>query len=163
MANAISISVRERGKEMAILKVLGFRPGHILMLVLGEALAIGALAGFVSATAAYLLINIVFGGLKFPIAFFPTFLIPINALWWGLAVGAGTALGRQHPALAVGLFGESVRDICESGLKETNSNFVIRSLPMLALPSNIFAGALRSACRRVCRALRCWRCWAKCR
>jgi putative ABC transport system permease protein len=92
LANAISISVRERGKEMAILKVLGFRPGHILMLVLGEALAIGAIAGFVSATVAYLLINNVFGGLKFPIAFFPAFLIPINALWWGLAVGAGTAL-----------------------------------------------------------------------
>jgi putative ABC transport system permease protein len=92
LANAISISVRERGTEMAILKVLGFRPAHILMLVLGEALAIGALAGFASATAAYLLINNVFGGLKFPIAFFPTFLIPINALWWGLGVGAATAL-----------------------------------------------------------------------
>jgi putative ABC transport system permease protein len=92
LANAISISVRERGTEMAILKVLGFRPSHILMLVLGEALAIGAIAGFVSATAAYFLINNAFGGLKFPIAFFPTFLIPIDALWWGLAVGGGTAL-----------------------------------------------------------------------
>ena len=53
LANAISISVRERGKEMAILKVLGFRPGHILILVLGEALAIGAVAGLASATGAY--------------------------------------------------------------------------------------------------------------
>jgi 2-C-methyl-D-erythritol 4-phosphate cytidylyltransferase len=45
------------------------------------------------------LINDVFGGLKFPISFFPTFLIPINALWWGLAVGAGTALvGSILPA-----------------------------------------------------------------
>ncbi len=100
LANAISISVRERGTEMAILKVLGFRPGHILMLVLGEALTIGAVAGFVSAAAAYLLINNVFGGLKFPIAFFPAFLIPINALWWGLSVGAGTALvGSILPSL----------------------------------------------------------------
>ncbi|HEY2880881.1 MAG TPA: ABC transporter permease, partial [Pirellulales bacterium] len=99
LANAISISVRERGKEMAVLKVLGFRPGHILILVLGEALAIGALAGFASATGAYLLINNIFGGLKFPIAFFPTFLIPINAIWWGFSVGAITALaGSILPA-----------------------------------------------------------------
>jgi putative ABC transport system permease protein len=101
LANAISISVRERGKEMAILKVLGFRPGHILVLVLGEALAIGALAGCVSSSAAFLLINHAFGGLKFPIAFFPTFLIPADALWWGLAVGAGTALvGSILPSLS---------------------------------------------------------------
>jgi putative ABC transport system permease protein len=101
LANAISISVRERGKEMAILKVLGFRPGHILILVLGEALAIGALAGLASAAGAFALINFVFGGLKFPIAFFPAFLIPINAIWWGLSVGAGTALvGSVLPAWA---------------------------------------------------------------
>ena len=86
---------------MAILKVLGFRPGHILLLVLGEALVIGAIGGFVSAAAAYLVINNVFGGLKFPIAFFPTFLIPIDALWWGLLVGAGTALvGSILPSLS---------------------------------------------------------------
>ena len=41
IANAISISVRERRTEMAVLKVLGFRPGQILVLVLGEALLIG--------------------------------------------------------------------------------------------------------------------------
>ncbi len=99
LANAISISVRERGTEIAILKVLGFRPVHILVLVLGEALAIGAIAGFGSAACAYLLINGVFGGFKFPIAFFPTFLIPIDALWWGFCVGAGTSLvGSILPA-----------------------------------------------------------------
>jgi putative ABC transport system permease protein len=99
LANAISISVRERQIEMAILKVLGFRPSHILLLVLGEALTIGALAGLVSAGGAYLLINYAFGGLKFPIAFFPAFFIPINVLWWGFGVGAGTALaGSVLPA-----------------------------------------------------------------
>jgi hypothetical protein len=36
IANAISISVRERRTELAVLKVLGFRPYQILMLVLGE-------------------------------------------------------------------------------------------------------------------------------
>ena len=41
IANAISISVRERRTEMAVLKVLGFHPTQILLLVLGEALLIG--------------------------------------------------------------------------------------------------------------------------
>src|SRR5262249_22501032 len=45
VSNAISISVRERRLEMAVLKVLGFRPGQLLVLVLGEALCIGAVAG----------------------------------------------------------------------------------------------------------------------
>ena len=41
IANAISISVRERRTEMAVLKVLGYGPGRILALVLGEALLVG--------------------------------------------------------------------------------------------------------------------------
>src|SRR5262249_33691578 len=49
IATAISISVRERRTEMAVLKVLGFAPGQILALVLGEALLIGVVSGVVSA------------------------------------------------------------------------------------------------------------------
>ena len=47
-ANAIAISVRERRTEMAVLKVLGFQPWQILLLVLGEAVlltAAGVLVG----------------------------------------------------------------------------------------------------------------------
>jgi putative ABC transport system permease protein len=99
LANAISISVRERSGEMAVLKVLGFRPAHILLLVLGEAIAIGALAGLFSAAAAYLVINGLLGGIKIPIAFFPAFLIPAEALMWGFGIGAITALvGSILPA-----------------------------------------------------------------
>ena len=43
IANAISISVRERRTEMAVLKVLGFAL-QILRLVLGEALLLGVLS-----------------------------------------------------------------------------------------------------------------------
>jgi putative ABC transport system permease protein len=99
LANAISINVRERRMEMAVFKVLGFRPGHILALVIGEAMAIGALSGLVSAAGTYLLIDKVIGGLKFPIAFFPAFFIPAAAIWWGLAIGAVTSLaGSIMPA-----------------------------------------------------------------
>ena len=49
IANAISISVRERRMELAVMKVLGFRPLQILVLVLGESLLLGVTAGFVAA------------------------------------------------------------------------------------------------------------------
>jgi putative ABC transport system permease protein len=41
ISNAISISVRERRKEMAVLKVIGFQPNQIMFLVLGEAIFLG--------------------------------------------------------------------------------------------------------------------------
>lgn len=99
IANAISISVRERRTEMAVLKVLGYQPGHIMGLVLGEALVVGIGSGLLSAGLAWHMVNNVMGGVKFPIAFFPAFRIPLDALWWGPAVGGFTALiGSIIPA-----------------------------------------------------------------
>ncbi len=101
IANAISISVRERRTEMAVLKVLGFAPTGILLMVLGEAITIGALSGFLSVGTTWLLINKVMGGLKFPVAFFPAFYIATAALWWGPLIGGLTALaGSFVPAWA---------------------------------------------------------------
>ena len=57
IANSISISVRERRMELAVLKVLGFRPRQILFLVLGEALLLGTVSGLASATLTYVVIN----------------------------------------------------------------------------------------------------------
>lgn len=99
ISNAISISVRERRTEFAVLKVLGYLPWQILVLVLGEALLIGTLSGLASAGLAYGVINGVWGGLPFPIAFFPKFAVPINCLWWGALMGAATAFaGSFIPA-----------------------------------------------------------------
>jgi putative ABC transport system permease protein len=101
IANAISISVRERRTELAVLKVLGFRPAQILVLVLGESLLLGAGAGFVSAALTYFGVNWGLGGVPFPIGFFPRFFIPLDALWWGAAVGTLSALvGSFLPAWA---------------------------------------------------------------
>lgn len=99
IANAISISVRERRVEMAVLKVLGFAPNQILILVLGEALLIGCVSGLISALAAQFLINDLIGGVALPIAFFGKFFINDAAPWWGLGIGAMTALaGSLVPA-----------------------------------------------------------------
>jgi putative ABC transport system permease protein len=85
--------------ELAVLKVLGFRPFQLLLLVLGEALLIGVASGLISALATWYVVNEVMGGMKFPIAFFPSFFIPANAIGWGLGIGALTALiGSAMPA-----------------------------------------------------------------
>lgn len=97
-AIVISIAVRERRAEMAVLKVLGFLPRQILVLVLGEGLLVAGVAGALSATLTYSVVRAV-GGFKFPIAFFPTFMVPAAALWWGPAFGCLAALaGSIIPA-----------------------------------------------------------------
>ena len=85
--------------EMAVLKVLGFSPNQILLLVLSEALLIGCISGVVSAAAAWLLVNHLLGGIAIPIGFFSRFFVDDAAPWWGLAIGASTALvGSVVPA-----------------------------------------------------------------
>ena len=98
IANAISISVRERRTEMAVLKVLGFRPRQVMFMVLGEALLIGLLGGLLSAGGAYVLVK-ANGGIPFPIAFFSKFFIAASSALWGLSFGVITAfLGSIMPA-----------------------------------------------------------------
>jgi putative ABC transport system permease protein len=99
IANAISISVRERRTEMAVLKVLGFGPSQVMVLVLGEAILVGVVCGFISSGGTFYVVNNMIGGVKFPVAFFPAFRIPIDALWWGPVIGGLTAfLGSFFPA-----------------------------------------------------------------
>ena len=123
ISNAISISVRERRMEMAVLKVLGFQPWQLLILVLGEALLIGVASGVVSAGGTYWVVNKMLGGLAFPIGFFPVFLIPRAALWWGLAIGRRHVAGRQHHARAVGSWRKSGRCLLESDLNVSSRSF----------------------------------------
>ena len=90
---------RTAHRRWPILKVLGFGPWHIMLMVLGEALLIGAGSGFLSVAATYLIVNVWYGGVPFPIAFFPAFKIPALAFWWGPLIGGGTALvGSVVPA-----------------------------------------------------------------
>lgn len=46
-ANSIAMSVRERTREMGILRTLGYTPGEIMGMVLGESIVIALLGGFV--------------------------------------------------------------------------------------------------------------------
>jgi putative ABC transport system permease protein len=54
-ANTIAMAVRERTREMAILRTLGYTPGEILQLILGESVFITMLGGVVGLGIASLL------------------------------------------------------------------------------------------------------------
>jgi putative ABC transport system permease protein len=97
IAIAISLNVRERTKEMAILKVIGFTPIHLLLLVLGEALLLGAGSGLIAGTLIYSIANYVWGGIVMPGS--DPFPVPVLAILWGVTVGGATALiGSILPA-----------------------------------------------------------------
>jgi putative ABC transport system permease protein len=58
-ANAMSMSVRERRRELAILKTLGFGPRLLLSLVLAEGLLLGGVGGLLGVAATRLLLAVV--------------------------------------------------------------------------------------------------------
>lgn len=90
LANTFSITVRERQLEMAVLKVLGFTPRHILGLVLGEAALVGIGAGLLGACFTFSIVNLCYDGIK--LTGFPVLYMPARIFWWGPAIGLGTAL-----------------------------------------------------------------------
>jgi putative ABC transport system permease protein len=97
VANATGISVRQRRTEMAVLKVLGFTPRQILLLVVGEAGMIGAAGGLIGAGLTFGVVHAFFNGAEF--LFVPELTVPIQALAWGPTLGALTALlGSLAPA-----------------------------------------------------------------
>jgi putative ABC transport system permease protein len=58
-ANTMAMSVRERGREVGILKTLGFAPGSILGMILGEACAISIAGGTIGYLVSTLLMRLV--------------------------------------------------------------------------------------------------------
>jgi putative ABC transport system permease protein len=97
LANTFSITVRERQREMAVLKVLGFGAGRILVLVLGEALLAGVLGGVLGAVLTYGLVNHAAGGIR--LTGFPVLRMSLAIFWWGPVLGVLTALvGGLVPA-----------------------------------------------------------------
>jgi putative ABC transport system permease protein len=69
-ANTIAMSIRERTREVAVLKTLGFTRNSILGLFVGEAISLAVIGGVLGATGAFLLGNAVasqggfFGAMK---------------------------------------------------------------------------------------------------
>lgn len=94
--NTMSQSVRERAGEWGLLKSLGFAPGRILALILGESFALAAGGGAAGLVAAKLIIarGDPTGGML------PGFFLPTEAFLEGLGLCAGLGLATGlFPAL----------------------------------------------------------------
>jgi|UniRef100_A0A7C4LT74 putative ABC transport system permease protein len=102
LSNSISISVRERRVEMAVLKVLGFQPLHITLMVIAEAMLVGAVAGLLGTALTCLVSQLTVEGVLPPTTgtrFLLQFPVPWSAVFWGILIGAGVGLtGSALPA-----------------------------------------------------------------
>jgi putative ABC transport system permease protein len=88
LANSISMTVRERRREVAILKILGFQPRFVLMMVIGEAMLVGAAGGMIGGGAAYLLATLNSADcLPMRIEFLVEFPVGLKFVFQGLLVG----------------------------------------------------------------------------
>lgn len=56
--NTIALSIRERRKEIAVMKALGYTPFNIRWLIIGESVFTALVAGFIGTAAAYALFNL---------------------------------------------------------------------------------------------------------
>ena len=57
LGNTIAMGVRERNREYAVLRAIGFLPSHIRLFVLGEVVVLGILASVVGVGIAYPFVN----------------------------------------------------------------------------------------------------------
>jgi putative ABC transport system permease protein len=104
LANSIGMATRERRVEMAVLKVLGFKPRLVMALVVGEAVLVGAFSGLGGAAWAWGTSALVVSGVLPPSPLTDNFLLfPVQplSLLWGTLLGAGVGLaGSIVPAWA---------------------------------------------------------------
>ena len=91
LSNSISVATRERRAEMAVLKVLGFEPRAIMVLVIGEAVLVGAFSGLIGTGLAWGCSAFAESG-ALPLSgftrLFSLFPIRADALLWGVLLGA---------------------------------------------------------------------------
>jgi putative ABC transport system permease protein len=102
-ANTMSIAVRERRQEIAVLKTLGFSGGLVMTLILSEAILIGVLGGVLGLAMSKLILGVLpqapmIGDV---LAGFPNFglSLPTVAFGFGIAIVLGVAAGF-FPALS---------------------------------------------------------------
>jgi putative ABC transport system permease protein len=94
LANTIVMAVRERTREYAILKTLGFTGRHIATFILGESLVIGVLGGVLGLLLVYPMVQGVKQGFA---AFFPV--IGVSAFTAVLVLGVAALSGLAAAVL----------------------------------------------------------------
>ncbi len=103
-ANTMAMSIRERTREVAVLRTLGFTRGNILRLLLGEAMAvaiIGGLAGVSLATVVILFISR--PGMGMPVALHMSATTALVVMLVAAFVGMVSALIPSYRASHLGI------------------------------------------------------------
>lgn len=88
--NTMAMSVRERVKEVGILKTLGFTSGEILGIILGEATIISLFGGFVGLLLASFLVN---GVRRADINFANISQMSVSPVIWGICLAVALLIG----------------------------------------------------------------------
>ncbi len=83
LANTMIMSARERTREYAVLKALGFSAGHLIGLILGESLFISAIGGSFGIVLTFMSVKGM--GDFVPRTFFPVFEVELHNLIFALA------------------------------------------------------------------------------
>jgi len=86
-ANTMAMSIRERTGEIAILKTLGFAPGHILTILIGESALIAVAGGLIGSIAA----RYIFARMDIS-AMTTGFIETFNVTWETVLLAAGISL-----------------------------------------------------------------------
>jgi putative ABC transport system permease protein len=100
--NTLSMSIRERTPELAVLKAVGFTDGAVLWLVLGEALCYAVAGGLLGLLLCRMMIPVIYLQVR---AFLPVFFLPPGRMALGLeiALGIGLVAGIIPAVLAMKL------------------------------------------------------------
>jgi len=100
LANTILMAVRERRREYAVLKTLGFEGRHIAAFILGESLVVGIAGGLLGVALTFPVVRMF--GLELP-TFFPVIRVePVTiALAIGVAAVAAVAAGAFPASRAI--------------------------------------------------------------
>lgn len=105
LGNTIAMGVRERTREYAVLRAIGFEPWHVRFFVIGEAVALGIVSGLVGLGLGYPFVNDVVGrALEENMgAWFPYFRVQPSTGLVAVLLAIGLATGASLlPAIQAG-------------------------------------------------------------
>lgn len=94
LGNTIAMGVRERTNEYGVLRAIGFRPGHIVVFILGEAIVVGLCAGILGLALGYPIVELGMGRFleENMGGFFPYFRIEKTTMVLSVALAMGLSL-----------------------------------------------------------------------
>jgi putative ABC transport system permease protein len=105
----MAMSIRERTGEIAIMKTLGFAPGHILSVLIGESAVIAVIGGLLGSISA----RLIYSQLDFS-SWTTGFIQTFDVTWWTVGLAALIALAVAFSSTFVPAWNASRIPIAEA-------------------------------------------------